>query len=89
MTDFRFLNLAGLSVWTPYAMIVAAWLKSPCLHFWLYALIADMHGRHFTSFRKPSAANRLFRRFGNVKMKTYRKVLLAFAYVWFSGLRER
>ena len=27
----------------------------------------------FTSFRKPSAANRLFQRFGNDKIRFYRK----------------
>ncbi len=28
---------------------------------------------HFTSFRKPSAAYRLFQRFGNDRIKFYRK----------------
>ncbi len=33
MTDFRFLNLAGLSVWTPYAMIGFCMIEIPLFAF--------------------------------------------------------
>ena len=33
ITDFRFLNLAGLSVWTPYAMIGACMIEIPLFAF--------------------------------------------------------
>lgn len=33
MTDFRFLNLAGLSVWTPYAMIGVCMIEIPLFAF--------------------------------------------------------
>ncbi len=33
ITDFRFLNLAGMSVWTPYAMIGACVIEIPLFAF--------------------------------------------------------
>lgn len=33
ITDFQFLNLAGLSVWTPYAMIGACMIEIPLFAF--------------------------------------------------------